>query len=176
MLADEDDQPSHGYSVTMVASLVHRKWVLLSYRLPREPSTPRIAHWRALRRLGVAQLHDGLAALPASDQSREQLEWLADAVSDAGGTAYVWLARMASAADERALVAHMRTAIGAEYGKVAREARIASREPDIEQRRTLSRLRREIRQIRSRDYFGARERTDAERAMQALTRRAEDVA
>ena len=40
-------------------------WVLLAYRLPREPSTPRITVWRKLRRLGVAQLVDGLVALPA---------------------------------------------------------------------------------------------------------------
>ncbi len=31
-------------------------WVLLAYRLPREPSTPRIALWRRLRRLGAAQV------------------------------------------------------------------------------------------------------------------------
>jgi hypothetical protein len=28
------------------------RWVLLSYRLPREPSTPRIGVWRKLERLG----------------------------------------------------------------------------------------------------------------------------
>ena len=27
------------------------KWVFLLYRLPRDPSTPRIALWRTLRRL-----------------------------------------------------------------------------------------------------------------------------
>ena len=31
-------------------------WVLLAYRLPREPSAPRLAVWRQLKRLGVAQL------------------------------------------------------------------------------------------------------------------------
>jgi hypothetical protein len=30
--------------------------VLLSYRMPREPSTPRIAVWRKLKRMGIAQL------------------------------------------------------------------------------------------------------------------------
>ena len=41
-------------------------WVLLSYRMPREPSTPRITIWRKLKRLGVAQLGDGLIALPVA--------------------------------------------------------------------------------------------------------------
>jgi hypothetical protein len=46
------------------------QWVLLSYRLPREPSTPRITIWRKLKRLGVAQISDGLVALPADARTR----------------------------------------------------------------------------------------------------------
>jgi hypothetical protein len=62
-------------------------WVLLTYRLPREPSTPRASVWRKLRRLGVAQLADGLVALPEDARTREHLEWIADEVLAAGGTA-----------------------------------------------------------------------------------------
>src|SRR6266536_1796336 len=39
------------------------EWLLLAYRMPREPSTPRITVWRKLARLGVAKLGDGLGAL-----------------------------------------------------------------------------------------------------------------
>src|SRR3954467_9979861 len=67
------------------------QWVLLAYRLPRGPSTPRIALWRALRRLGAAQVLDGLVALPADSRTREQLEWLADGVIEAGGEGGVWV-------------------------------------------------------------------------------------
>jgi hypothetical protein len=52
------------------------EWVLLAYRLPRVPSTPRSAVWRKLKRLGVAQQSDGLVALPADARTREQLEWI----------------------------------------------------------------------------------------------------
>ena len=41
-----------------------RDWVLRAYRLPREPSAPRLAVWGKLKRLGVAQLLDGLVGLP----------------------------------------------------------------------------------------------------------------
>ena len=47
------------------------EWLLLAYRLPREPSTPRIAVWRKLGRLGVGKIGDGLVALPADARSQE---------------------------------------------------------------------------------------------------------
>ncbi len=68
------------------------EWVLLTYRLPREPSTLRSAVWRKLRKLGVAQIGDGLVGLPTGPRSREQLEWVAEEVTDAGGAAGMWLA------------------------------------------------------------------------------------
>src|SRR5712664_4086295 len=82
-------------------------WVMLCYRLPRDPSTPRITVWRKLKRLGVAQLADGLVTLPADARTREQLEWIADEVIEAGGSAGIWLARPAVVAQERALAAGM---------------------------------------------------------------------
>src|SRR5438445_4934514 len=91
------------------------KWVFLLYRLPREPSTPRIALWRKLRRLGVAQLGDGLVALPLDARTKEQLEWAADEVVEAGGQATIWLAETAAAAQEQAAVGAMAAAVAAEY-------------------------------------------------------------
>ena len=46
------------------------RWVQLAYRLPREPSAPRLAVWRRLRGLGVAQLLDGLVKALLADASR----------------------------------------------------------------------------------------------------------
>ena len=54
---------------------------MLAYRMPREPSTPRITVWRRLRRLGVAQPVDGLVLLPDGPQAREGLEWVAERVT-----------------------------------------------------------------------------------------------
>jgi hypothetical protein len=94
------------------------QWVLLSYRIPREPSTPRITIWRKLKRLGVAQIADGLVALPADARTREHLEWIADEILDTGGTATIWLAHPASAAQERQLAQAMAAARAAEYTAV----------------------------------------------------------
>src|ERR1700675_2624546 len=84
------------------------RWVLLAFRIPREPSTPRIAVWRKLKRLGVAQILDGLVALPLDNRNREQLEWVADDVTEAGGEATIWIGTLASAAQERQVAARTR--------------------------------------------------------------------
>jgi hypothetical protein len=124
------------------------RWVLLAYRLPREPSTPRIAVWRRLKRLGVAQLVDGLVALPLDARTREALEWLADEVVDAGGEATVWLARPMTAGQERALARSMRESIAAEYASLAADAAAAADAAPAARTRTVARLRRELERIR----------------------------
>jgi len=145
------------------------EWVLLSYRLPREPSTPRTAVWRKLKRLGVAQISDGLVALPAGPRSREQLEWVGEEVIDAGGTAAIWLARPATRGQGERLAAAMAAARAAEYQSVVAAAHQAAASTDPADRViALRRLRSELRGIRRRDYFPPADLDHAEAAVQAL--------
>ena len=143
-------------------------WVLLAYRLPREPSTPRSALWRRLRRLGAVQVLDGLAALPLDARNREQLEWLADEVVEAGGEATIWVAELGSAAQERELAAGIAEAVAADYRALIEEMVAARDQPTGQRRRTLARLRRELRRIRARDHFPPAERELAQRALDEL--------
>ena len=143
-------------------------WVLLAYRLPREPSNPRVGVWRKLERLGVARLGDGLVALPADARTREQLDWLAEEILEAGGTATVWLATPGSAAQERAIAEAMRGARAAEYQAVTEQARNAAGGGATERTRALRRLRGELRRIARRDFFPLAERDTARAAVDAL--------
>jgi hypothetical protein len=143
-------------------------WVLLCYRLPREPSTPRITLWRKLKRLGVAQLADGLVTLPADARTREQLEWIADEVIEAGGQASLWLAHPASLAQEREVAQAMATARAAEYEAVLAEAVAAMRSDARTRQRFGRRLRGELRRIERRDYFPPPQRENAQAAVRAL--------
>lgn len=144
------------------------EWVLLSYRLPREPSTPRIGVWRRLRRLGIAQISDGLVALPSDARTREQLEWIADEVIEAGGSAGIWLARPAALAQERDLAAGMAAARAAEYRDVMAQAAEGQAGGEATRAVTARRLRGELRRIARRDYFPPAERDQARAAVQDL--------
>ncbi|WP_433505493.1 Chromate resistance protein ChrB [Pseudonocardia halophobica] len=146
-------------------------WVLLWYRVPREPSTPRIAVWRALKRLGVAQVGDGLVALPADARTREQLEWVAEDIGQACGESMLWTATPDSVADERRLATQMATARAAEYEAVTRRAGEAHDEGD--RQGLVKRLRAELRRIERRDFFPPPERALARNAVDELAHRAD---
>ena len=154
----------------MVAQASRRVWVLLSYRIPREPSTPRIAVWRRLRRLGAAQIGDGLAALPADARTQEQLEWLAEEIAEAGGTSTLWRAELTSAEQEQAVVHEMATARSVEYEQITARAQAARRSttPHTDSVRALRSLRRELRQVRRRDFFPPPQRDMAHSEVNAL--------
>jgi hypothetical protein len=150
-------------------------WVLLAYRIPREPSAPRLSVWRKLKRLGVAQLLDGLVALPLDGRNRERLEWLADEVIEGGGEASIWTAQPATVGQERELASALQRAIIEQYRAVIAEAEAAAAEAGGRHRRTLSRLRRELGRIARRDYFPPPEREEAREAVNALAELLETV-
>ena len=143
-------------------------WVLLAYRLPRVPSTPRSAVWRKLKRLGVAWIADGLVALPADPRTREQLEWIAEEVTDHGGEATLWLGRPLDTNAIAVVVSRMTDTVAAEYVAVAAEAAAASTADAAARRRAVARLRRELHRIAGRDFFTCPQGEAARRAVDHL--------
>ena len=136
-------------------------WVLLSYSVPRVPSSPRVSVWRKLQRLGVAQLSDGLVALPADARTREHLDWIAAEILDAGGSATVWLGHPAAHQNERDIAESMTAERRTEYCAVISEAHDAHSLTASERTRAAKRLREQLRRIDRRDYFPPVERDQA---------------
>lgn len=66
------------------------RWILFLYRMPREPSAPRVAVWRALKRMeDGAYLQDGVFAIRHSPLHAQALDDLAHDVRNDGGEATV---------------------------------------------------------------------------------------
>jgi hypothetical protein len=132
------------------------RWVLLVYRIPREPSRHRVAVWRKLRDLGALYLQDGVAALPEDAVTREQMEWLQLRVREAGGEATLWEGRPGTVAEEAGLVEDFRHSREEAYRAIMAEAERLRRKAQMggggvwEQ---LGKLEREFRAERRRDYF-----------------------
>jgi hypothetical protein len=154
------------------------RWVLLSSRLPREPSRLRLGVWRRLRRLGALLLHDAVWVLPADAKTREAFEWLAEEIVEQGGSAFVWEADSLEPAQDRELIRRFRAEADARYAAIAQSAQDIRRtitRPRARARpvhsppaaRQLAGLERALRLDRRRDYFRAAGRQRAQAAIEA---------
>src|SRR5262249_26107647 len=76
------------------------RWLLLAFQLPAKPSNARVKTWRRLVQLGAVLVRNAVYALPNTEQSREDFEWMRSEIASMGGGATVFVADAAdSAAD-----------------------------------------------------------------------------
>ncbi len=149
----------------------NQSWVLLIYRLPREPSRHRVAVWRKLKDLGALYLQDGVAALPEDAMTREQLEWLQLRVREAGGEATLWEGWPNTHAEGKELAEAFRLSREEAYQAIIAGAERIRRKAELGAGKTLlaelGKLEREFRAERRRDYFRAPSRKEASEALKA---------
>ena len=120
-------------------------WVLLVYRIPREPTSSRATVWRKLKRLGALLLHDAVWVLPATPWTREQFQWLAVEIGELEGEAYLWESHLLLNGQAEALVQQFQARVDATYQEILEE--LEQDEPD------LVALSRKYQQVRAQDYF-----------------------
>ena len=120
-------------------------WVLLVYRIPREPTSSRAMIWRKLKRLGALLLHDAVWVLPATPWTREQFQWLAVEIGELEGEAYLWESRLLLNGQEDALVRQFQARVDAAYQEI-----LDGLEQDDAD---LVALSRKYQQVRAQDYF-----------------------
>ena len=120
-------------------------WVLLVYRIPREPTSSRATIWRKLKRLGALLLHDAVWVLPATPWTREQFQWLAVEIGELEGEAYLWESRLLLNGQEDALVRQFQARVDAAYQEI-----LDGLEQDDAD---LVALSRKYQQVRAQDYF-----------------------
>ena len=153
------------------------RWLVLTWRLPSGPSTPRVTVWRSLRRLGAAVLTPGAAILPHREDLQEQLDWLAQEIEELGGDGWVLPVTELSEVEERKVRDQMRADRQAEYVELRTDARaFLVRAPEhpgpnddhglrLRTEKELVALQRRFRKIRARDYFDSPGREDAARTI-----------
>ncbi len=121
-----------------------REWLLLLYKVPREPTSRRVMVWRKLRRLGAMLLHDAAWVLPANPWTREQYQWLAADIVDLEGEVTVWEARL-SLGEDQALIEQFQAQVAPAYVAILDE--LQQKDAD------LAALSRRYQQVRALDYF-----------------------
>jgi sugar phosphate isomerase/epimerase len=164
-------------------------WILLSYRLPPEPSRHRVAVWRELRKVGAIPLQQATWVLPAKREYVEAVDRAVALVERGGGDALV-LDVTGRGEPARARLEELYTdAREAEWleflsecakfeAEIAKEIRIGKFTPAEldEEEQSLSRLRIWFRELRGRDLFIAPSQEPAERGLKACVEALEDFA
>ena len=120
-------------------------WVLLVYKIPREPTASRAAVWRKLKRLGALLLHDAVWVLPATPWTREQFQWLAVEIGELGGEAHLWESHLLLNGQADTLVQQFQARVDAAYQEILDE--LTQEDTD------LVALSRTYQLVRAQDYF-----------------------
>jgi hypothetical protein len=151
------------------------KWLVLTWRFPAASSTPRVATWRSLQRLGAVTLTPGAAVVPFTEDLLEQLEWIAEDIVQRGGEAYVLPVTDLREADEAEIRRRMRAERSAEFGELRDAAdRLARSELGrTRYERELATLERGLARAIDRDHFISAARGRAERAIRLAGKRKE---
>jgi DNA-binding transcriptional regulator PaaX len=164
-------------------------WLLLTYRLPSEPSRHRVAVWRELRRTGAVGLQQATWAVPARRDFAEVVSKVSDLVDAAGGE---FLSFRAAPSTE-AIGARLEELFSAQReeewteflsecakfdAEIAKEIRIRKFTPAEldEEEQNLERLRRWFRELQRRDVFSAPSQTEAELRLKECEGRLEEFA
>jgi hypothetical protein len=143
-------------------------WLLLLHQLPAKPAYLRVKVWRRMQGLGAVAIRNGVYALPANAETREDFTWLLREIREGGGDGLICEARLLEGLADEDVVALFNAARDADY-RTVREALEALVAADVEAEATarLSRLRERLGEIRAIDFFAAEEGRKAD-ALAAL--------
>ena len=148
---------------TIESIVIQTRWLLLIHQLPPKPDYVRVKIRRRLQGIGAVALKRTVYALPASDQSREDFEWLVREIAELGGEATICEGSFLEPETGTRLIAAQRAERSREYGEIAASAQRESGDVD--------RLKRRLALVTGVDHFEALGRADAEAAIMALEQR-----
>lgn len=121
------------------------KWLLMVYRVPRDPSASRVYVWRKLKQLGAVALQDAAWVLPVTPRTQEQFQWLAAEIVELGGEATIFASEVLFASDTDRLME--------EFNKPVREAYQEILAALKRKDRDLAALSRKFQQAQAQDYL-----------------------
>jgi hypothetical protein len=122
-------------------------WLLLTYRIPREPTAGRVFVWRKLKQLGAIALQDAAWVLPLTSRTREQFQWLAAEITELQGEAMLWEAEQLYATDKAKLHREFVEPVEKEYRDILAALK--------KKKRDLTALSKQFQDAMARDYFAS---------------------
>jgi hypothetical protein len=139
------------------------RWLLLIHQIPAKPAYLRVKIWRRLQALGAVTVKNAVYALPASEQTQEDLEWVLKEICEGGGEALICEARLIDGLSDQEVRALFNTAREEDYDLLAKDARTLAdtlrqnptADAKAEAKAQIAKLKARADQVLAIDFFGA---------------------
>ncbi|GLH72281.1 chrB protein [Geothrix limicola] len=139
------------------------QWLLLIHQLPPHPAYFRVKVWRQLQGLGSVALKNSVYALPLSEGTREDFQWMVQQIEAGGGEASVVEAAFVDGLSDGELKERFRAARDEDYAALQEELqairKALPRKPDEarkgEAEAQLAKLRKRFTDLQAIDFFAA---------------------
>lgn len=96
----------------------HKEWIILNYKLPKEPSRVRVSIWRKLKKQGSVIMGQSTWILPADDEFTGFFNDIADEIRQNNGETYVMRAAVMNDQSTQEIIGLFNKARNDEYTEV----------------------------------------------------------
>src|SRR5215510_8215125 len=100
-----------------------QSWLLLIHQIPAQPAYVRVKVWRRLQGLGAVPVKNAVHALPMSEGTQEDFEWLLREIVEGGGEAFLCETRLIDGLTDEQVRKLFDEARDGDYAEIAKEAR-----------------------------------------------------
>lgn len=152
-----------------------QNWLLLTYKVPAEPATRRVALWRRLKGLGAVYLQSGVCLLPKTDEHVRRLKMLENDIAEMKGESVILETVALDRSQQEKVLARFKSDRDEQYrefldkcsdfeGEIAKETAANHftyaelEENDVD----LKKLQSWLDKIKKLDFYAAELRSDAE--------------
>lgn len=152
-----------------------KKWLVINYHLPSEPSRLRVATWRSLKKMGAVNIQQSMWILPYSEENYANLAAIAAKMEEGPGDSLIMESTFREARYENKVIDQFNQARKIEYDEIIDkcqdffseiEKEIARRNftfaEEEENEEELAKLISWFEKIKARDLFGAPLRRETE--------------
>jgi len=153
-------------------------WLLLTYKIPPEPSKGRVAIWRRIRSLGAVYIQNGICVLPTTTEHQRHLRIVQGDIEHAGGEAVIFETLALDARQEELVVNRFKQDRDQDYEEFLEKCADYKKEIDKEAKaghytfaeikeneEDLKKLKGWLDKIKALDFYGASARTSAEQQL-----------
>lgn len=153
-------------------------WLLLTYKVPAEPSKFRVAIWRRIRSLGAVYMQNSICVLPTNTEHQRQLRMVQADIERAGGEAVIFETLALDPKQEARVVAYFKHDREQDYEEFLDKCADYKKEVDKEVKadhytfaelkendEDLKKLKNWLERIKTLDFYGAPAREAAEQQL-----------